>query len=250
LLEYAQRVTMLESMPEIMGSREASARPAGAVARAATRGHGPVRRIAMAAAAVIVLLPTLALLIGFVGFAGAIERIEPVLEGRAEGMVALTGGADRIADAVDLLAQGRADRLLITGVNQTTTGAEIARLTPRFRSLFTCCIDLGYEALNTIGNATETSRWVRMHRIKSLIVVTSNYHMPRALLEIGSALPETALVPYPVVSERQRSGLPWGDAAMLRMVALEYVKYLAAVARMHLMPQSEPDDAVAAAAHT
>jgi uncharacterized SAM-binding protein YcdF (DUF218 family) len=243
-------------MPDIMGPGENGTksaradRSAAAGSAPAARPGGSARRIAAVAGAVIVLLPVLAFVIGFVGFIRAIDRIEPMPAGKAEGVVALTGGADRIADAVDLLATGHANRLLITGVNQTTTGAEIARLTPRFRPLFACCIDLGYQALNTIGNATETSRWVRMHGMRSLIVVTSNYHMPRALVEIESVLPGTVLLPYPVVTERQRASSPWTDEAMLRMLALEYMKYLVAVARTHLMSPPDPGEAMAAAQHT
>src|SRR5262249_57827324 len=91
----------------------------------------------------------------------------------ADGIVALTGGPERIAAAVALLAQGSARRLLVTGVNQTTTSREIARLTPRFATEFGCCIDLGYTALNTTGNALEARRWARSHHMRSLIVATS-----------------------------------------------------------------------------
>lgn len=158
----------------------------------------------------------------------------------AEGIVALTGGSDRISDAVDLVASGHASRLLITGVNQATSGEEIARLTPHFGALLDCCIDLGYDALNTIGNAAETRRWARSRGIShSLIIVTSNYHMPRALLEIGHALPGVTLVPHPVVSERLRAGL-LSDPQVARLVALEYLKYVAALART--LVQSPADD--------
>jgi len=196
----------------------------------------------------VLFLACLALCVGFFLFAAAIDRAEPLPPRKAQGMVALTGGAERIADAIDLLAAGRADRLLITGVNQATTGAAIARLTPQFRPLFSCCIDLGYEALDTVGNAAETRQWVRMHGMRSVIIVTSNYHMPRALVEIGKALPGVELVPYPVVSDRQRAGPLWADATMLRIVALEYLKYVAALARTRLFEPSADDASVAFAA--
>ena len=162
----------------------------------------------------------------------------------AQGVVALTGGADRISDAVDLVASGNAGVLLITGVNQATSGTQIARRTPRFRPLAACCIELGYEALNTAGNARETRRWAQAHGIdRSLIVVTSSYHMPRALLELGHALPGVKLLPRPVVGEHGR-GAVFANAPMLRLAAIEYVKYVAALVRTSLFADG-PDGAAA-----
>lgn len=184
--------------------------------------------------ATLLVLGAIALVAGFLLFVQRIDAARPLL-GQAQGVVALTGGADRIAQALDVLASGRAERLLITGVNQSTTRGEIARLTPQFKRLFACCIDLGYAAQNTIGNAVETRDWARAHHMRSLIVVTADYHMPRALVEIGSALPEARLTPCPVRTERDAP--LWTDQPMLRLFAFEYVKYLAALVRTRLMPQ-------------
>jgi uncharacterized SAM-binding protein YcdF (DUF218 family) len=174
---------------------------------------------------------------GFVFFARYIEYQEPTTLPPADGVVALTGGSERVLDAVELLARGRARRLLITGVNQQTSRHEIARLMPNFQQLFDCCIDLGREALNTAGNADETRRWVEANAIRSsLIVVTSNYHMPRALVELRSALPRLELIPYPVVSDRLRNSDWRSDAHVARLLAVEYVKFLAAIVRTRIMP--------------
>ena len=83
-----------------------------------------------------------------------------------------------------------------------------------------------------MGNAVETERWVRLHRMQSLVVVTSNYHMPRALAEIASALPDIDLLPYPVVPEKSRRW--WFDAQSTRLVLTEYAKYLATLVRLKL----------------
>ena len=96
----------------------------------------------------------------------------------------LTGGTSRVTDALELLAAGRGKRLLITGVNPGTTTGDIARQTVDYGRLLNCCVDLDYSALNTLGNAVETRRWAIDHDFKSLIVVTSTYHMPRALAEL------------------------------------------------------------------
>ena len=174
---------------------------------------------------------------GFLIFARHIEYQEPAALPPADGVVALTGGSERVLDAVELLAKGRARRLLITGVNQQTSRHEIARLMPNFQQLFNCCIDLGRAAQNTAGNADETRRWVEANSIRSsLIVVTSNYHMPRALVELRSALPQLQLIPYPVVSDRLRNSDWKSDGQVARLLAIEYVKYLAAIVRTKIMP--------------
>ncbi len=175
----------------------------------------------------------------FAGFLSRIEDSEAAPRRHAEGAVALTGGADRITDAVELLAKGNADRLLITGVNPLTSRAEIAKQAPDARALFGCCIELGYEATDTVGNAAETERWVRAHHIRSLIVVTSNYHMPRALAEIGSALPDIDLMAYPVVSERGKGRPWWSDGQSTRLIMSEYCKYVAALVRLRLAPPKQ-----------
>jgi uncharacterized SAM-binding protein YcdF (DUF218 family) len=174
---------------------------------------------------------------GFGFFVHNIDSHEPTALAPADGVVALTGGSERVLEAVELLAKGRARRLLITGVNQQTSRHEIARLMPNFQQLFNCCIDLGRAALNTAGNADETRQWVEAHAIhSSLIVVTSNYHMPRALVELRRALPQLELIPYPVVSDRLRNSDWRNDHHVARLLAIEYVKFLAAVVRSKFMP--------------
>ena len=120
---------------------------------------------------------------------------EAPLTRNADGIVALTGGASRIADAIELLASGRGKRLLISGANRATNSNEISRLNPEFERWVRCCVDFD-RSLNTLGNAIETKRWAERRGFRSLIVVTSNYHMPRALAEIAHQLPDVALVPF------------------------------------------------------
>ena len=163
---------------------------------------------------------------GFVMFVGALERAESHEGAPADGIVALTGGAERIGDAMELLARGRGGRLLITGVNEKTSKEEIARQRPDLRLFFSCCVDLDYRALNTIGNAEQTRNWAREHRFRSLIVVTSSYHMPRTLAEISHALPDVRIVAHPVVSERTDLDAWWRDPPRIKLLALEYVKYM------------------------
>ena len=169
--------------------------------------------------------------------APGLENRDPAVLPRGEAAVALTGGAERISDALDLLGESKVKRLLITGLNQATTGAEIARLTPRFQNWMQCCVDLGYEALNTRGNALETRDWIRKRGLNGpIVVVTSTYHMPRALLELRHAAPDMAFIPYNVVTERQRNGDWWRSARGVRLLVVEYVKFLAAILRTGISP--------------
>ena len=136
------------------------------------------------------------LIIGFIVFANSVDREHSVPQRSADGIAVLTGGMSRIDEAMKLLAEGKAKRVLITGVNRTTTTEELKELASQGDQYFTCCVDIDKEARNTIDNATETSEWVALHHYGSIIVVTSNYHMPRALAELARVMPGVTLIPY------------------------------------------------------
>ncbi len=181
---------------------------------------------------------------GFLGFVAGIARTEAPPAARADAIVALTGGAERIDNAIDLLEEGYGRRLLISGVNERTSRGSIARLNPGQRRLVECCVDLDYRARNTIGNAIETRRWLHEHGFRSLIVETSSYHMPRTLLELDNALPGLRKVPYAVVSDGGDPKGWWRNPAVARLLATEYVKYLAA--RLRILVESDPESSPAA----
>jgi uncharacterized SAM-binding protein YcdF (DUF218 family) len=204
---------------------------------AVTRSVG--RRLLRRAYRTVLLVGCLAALLFAAGFYWFVQQM-PVVEmsptRNADGIVVLTGGALRISDALDLLSSGHGRRLLISGVNRTTPSYEIARLVPEHQRWFSCCVDLGRSATNTIGNAVETRRWVEDRGFKSLIVVTANYHMPRAMAEVGHELPGVALVPYAVVSDRVKVDDWWDNPSTARLLFLEYLKYIVARVRMALPP--------------
>lgn len=182
------------------------------------------------------VLGAVALVAGFGLFVGNLPAEESTLNRKADGIVVLTGAASRIPDAIELLAAGHGQRLLITGVHRNTSAREIARLTPLYARVFACCVDLDRSALNTLGNAIEAKRWVTERGFHSLIVVTSSYHMPRAMVELERQLPDVALIPFPVISEKIKSEPWWASTGTTRLLFSEYLKYLFAVVRMRLDP--------------
>ncbi len=174
---------------------------------------------------------------GFLNFVRLVPEAEMTTPPPGDGIVALTGGAERLSDALRLLASGRGKRLLISGVHPETTERELSRAQPDYAAFARCCVDLGRRALNTAGNAVETRRWAESHGFRSLIVVTSGYHMPRTLMELGREMPNIALIPYAVVTDRLRGEPWWRDWDAAKLLAFEYVKYVAAVVRVRLAPR-------------
>ncbi|MBB4040612.1 uncharacterized SAM-binding protein YcdF (DUF218 family) [Microvirga flocculans] len=181
--------------------------------------------------------------LGFLSFVYSLDRFEQPPETRADGIVAMTGGAQRIGDAIDLLAKGYAQRLLISGVNENTSREQIARLNPGQRRLFDCCVDLDYRARNTIGNAIETRRWAEQNGFSTLIVVTSNYHMPRTLVELDHALPNLQKIPYPVAATIDPHEW-WHNPAVARVIFSEYLKFLAVWVRTRFEEDPERSSVV------
>jgi uncharacterized SAM-binding protein YcdF (DUF218 family) len=147
----------------------------------------------------------------------------------AEAIVVLTGEGQRLAPAVDLLRRGAGRRLLISGVNPDIDKEELDTLLDG-GAAFNCCADLGFDAIDTHGNAVETRQWAIEHGYESLIVVTGYEHMPRALLEFLSEMPEITLIPYPV---RQTKEIGLADGS-LTLINAEYAKYLASWLRLNL----------------
>src|ERR1700761_2967847 len=131
---------------------------------------------------------------GFFGFLSQLRGTEARPPRNADGIVVLTGGSSRVSDAMELLAGGFGKRLLISGVHPTNDVSDISRSLPDNpssdnQSLLGCCVDLDRSAVNTRSNAAETRRWAHERGFRSLIVVTSNYHMPRAIAEMSHAMP-------------------------------------------------------------
>jgi uncharacterized SAM-binding protein YcdF (DUF218 family) len=169
----------------------------------------------------------LGLVAGAIGFAWFVHVATTPAQPppQADGIVALTGGADRVETALRLLAGGRAGKLLLSGIGGNAELATLAHLAGVDPAPIEARVTLGRNATTTRGNADETAAWARDNAIRSLIVVTAGYHMPRALAEIGRAAPGLTLYPLPVTPRTLREA---GAAPRLRLMAEEYVKFLAA----------------------
>jgi uncharacterized SAM-binding protein YcdF (DUF218 family) len=187
---------------------------------------------------------------GLLAFAARVSDSTPAPDPpHSDGIVALTGASSlRIEAATELLEQGLAERLLISGVNREATRAQVRQATSTAGRAFDCCVDLGFQAENTVGNAHETSAWARYHRYRTLIVVTADYHMPRALLELKGAMPEVTLHAYPVATQTLDVRHWYATPEAARRMVIEYSKYLAVLGRSgldHLRHRGRPAPAAA-----
>ena len=192
-------------------------------------------RLWRAALPLLVALPVVLVAVGFIAFAEKIAHSRPPADPRADAIVVLTGGAQRIDGALALIEAKRAKRLLISGVNPDVTQRDLERVVSgTLRDDLACCVDLGKQALDTIGNAAETRLWAEERGFSSLIVVTSDYHMPRSMTELAGAMPDIELIPYPVASAHLAFAGWWHDPGAFGLLAREYGKYLVANARQLL----------------
>lgn len=167
---------------------------------------------------------------GFAWFARMVDQPDRPPPEHADGIVALTGAAGRVDLALHLLATRRADHLLLSGIGGGTELPTLGRMAGVDTAKFAGAITLGRYAASTRGNAVETAAWAKQNSIASLIVVTSNYHMPRALAELHQTLPDIQLYPLPATSGR----LGW------RLEAEEYSKYLLTISGLSAwLPQRE-----------
>src|SRR5579863_9268713 len=192
------------------------------------------RRLLRATMVMVLAAAVVAVGCGFAGFLSQLRGTETKPSRIADGIVVLTGGSSRVSDAMELLADGYGKRLLISGVHPTSAASDISRSLTDNQSLMNCCVDLDRSAVNTRSNAAETRRWVHERGFKSLIVVTSNYHMPRAIVELSHAMPDVALIPFAVVGDKWRDEPWWTSGATIRLLLSEYAKYVAAEVRVRL----------------
>lgn len=166
---------------------------------------------------------------GLLLFIGDLPRPYENGEPESHGVAVYTGGGGkRIAAGMALFAEGAGERLLISGVHPDTTRARLSEMWRGPQGQFDCCVDLDRKALSTDGNAKELKAWADAHEYKEIILVTSEYHMPRAVAATREQMPDAALTPYPVASGYlDENGRPVSLEAWEKLAG-EYIKYLLA----------------------
>ncbi len=191
----------------------------------------------MRAAAAAALAAALVWAGGLVWFAAGLPHGVEDPARATDGVVVLTGGSDRLASGLDILAAGKARKLFVSGVHRLTSVTELQRLLRREPEMFECCVVLGKAAENTAGNASETSRWAAEEGYRSLRVVTGAYHMPRSLLEFRRAMPKAVLVAHPVFPDHVKLSRWWRWPGTASLIATEYSKYLVGLAWIRIMDE-------------
>jgi uncharacterized SAM-binding protein YcdF (DUF218 family) len=203
-------------------------------ARTATVPRRRLRRSAALLLALIILW-----LGGFLWFASRIPAEVGDAESATDAIVVLTGGSLRVQSGLALLAAGKAKKLFVSGVYHATDVTALLKASRQSPENVTCCIVLGHEADNTLGNALETAQWMRQEGFHSLRLVTASYHMPRSMLEFSRAMPELRVIANPVFPERVMPERWWASPAAVLRVANEYHKYLLALARPLVLGDGE-----------
>ena len=148
-----------------------------------------------------------------------------------EGIVVLTGGSERLAAGLELLAAGKGQKLLISGVYPGLTLERVLAGHTIAENLRACCITLGHEAADTLGNAEETRAWMKAEGFHTLRLVTAHYHMPRSLLIFRQFMPDIAITQYPVTPDSVKLDSWWQRFGTASLLITEYNKYLFASLR-------------------
>ena len=180
----------------------------------------------------VIVLALLAYAIGFVLFVSNLP-VAPAAMPKADGIVVLTGGDERLETAVSMLERGIAKRLLVSGTAISVTKETVGKISGG-GARFDCCADIGYAAEDTHGNAEEAAAWAREHKFDSLVIVTGRHHMPRTLKEFSTAMPDITLIAYPVDQSRINLGEWWKRPRTAQLLHREYFKYLGSLVTTRL----------------
>ena len=170
-------------------------------------------------------------LICFLRFFSSIPLINSMDQSKTDAIIVLTGGVKRLAAGFDLLVAGRSNLLFVSGVNTSVKLSDIKKLSQDQgivldEKYIQCCVELGYAAFNTRGNATESAEWITKNRIRSIFLVTSNYHIDRSLLEFRLKMPDLKIHKYPVVSNNVMLEEWWRHPRSMRLLVTEYHKFM------------------------
>lgn len=175
--------------------------------------------------------------LGWLWFAAGTVSVKPqATDTKTDAIIVLTGGDKRVNTGLDLLADGKADKLFISGVNSKVKPEELIALWKGDHKKVLPRLSLGYTADSTASNATESEEWIRKNNIHSVRLVTANYHMARSMLLMKKASPDLMIVKHPVVPDGFE---PWSEQ-FWPLTFQEYNKYLATWLRLDLLHKN-PD---------
>jgi uncharacterized SAM-binding protein YcdF (DUF218 family) len=187
----------------------------------------PLRMI-VSVIGVLAISTVMASVSGFYQFVRNLENAQLVGDiSQAEAVVVLTGGANRIEKGVRLLQENHGHRLLISGVDRMTTRSDLGRVIGNSSIMYGCCIDIDRHAMDTRGNAKYTAEWAKLHGFENLIVVTSNYHLPRSLMLMKQSMPDVKITGVPIVPPLFQNKQFW-ELASSRIIIGEYAKFVLA----------------------
>ena len=180
---------------------------------------------------------------GLFWFAATIPEsvIDPAA--RTDAIVVLTGGSGRLDTGLELLSGNRAEKLLVSGVYRGVDVAKLLELARRTPDELRCCVEIGYSADDTAGNAAETAAWMQKQGFRSLRIVTANYHMPRSLLEFGFAMPAKRLIAHPVFPAHVKRDRWWAWPGTALLIVSEYSKFILAWLRHRAVGRPAADAA-------
>ena len=174
---------------------------------------------------------------GLIWFASLVNRGPKDTETKTDAIVVLTGGTERVAAAVDLLKQQKAEKLLISGVNEKVDWILLAETIDDLPEDLGDNITLGHIASNTHENALESKDWLEKNGFKSIRLVTASYHMPRSLSEFKNVMPDILIIPHPIFPQTVKHNEWWKWPGTFALISSEYMKYLVVVLS-HFFPFS------------
>jgi uncharacterized SAM-binding protein YcdF (DUF218 family) len=178
----------------------------------------------------ILLLPMVAIL-WFYGLLNFLQKIPERITNKnptSDAIVVLTGGSGRLKKGLQLLTRKKAKKLFISGVYRGNDVQRLLQVQKHSPAEVLCCINLGYVATSTAGNAKETADWIKKYGFTSIILVTANYHMPRSLILFRHIMPEIEIVPYPAFPAQFEPAEWWARPRTASLITSEYIKYIIA----------------------
>ena len=184
---------------------------------------------------IIFFLTTIALIAGLFRFASLVNRAPQDVTTETDALIVLTGGTERVAVAIDLLKQKKAEKLLVSGVNKKVDMGLLAKTVDELPEELAANITLGHVACNTRQNALESKDWTDRNGFKSVRLVTASYHMPRSLSEFRNVMPDVKIIPHPVFPQTVKHDEWWKWRGTFMLITEEYVKYLIVTVK-HVFP--------------